>query len=152
MLNLTSTFRRRLIRTLFILPVLLCLAAWALSTTHTACLIYSHAGTTTGLQLRHADLHFTCNKSEFSLPDGWYCLVDPAPFHLFDTRLLRLSSSFLGFAYHHETLKLDDPEIALSWTSLHIPLWFPLLVSSGLLWVAWRKTPRIPIQPGAPHA
>jgi hypothetical protein len=43
---------------------------------------------------------------------------------------------FLGFAYE----PYGPPFRSLSFVWVRIPLWFPTLVSGGLLWLVWRKT------------
>ena len=123
--------RRWFIRSLFMVPILLCIVGWGWSVTHSTWVGYhtNHyllfAETETG----GVGLRGTIIESEVT--NGWtFENNSQDERHLLNPEYI----SSLGFFVRHFG----------SVTILVVPYWFLILVFSGLLWLVWRRTPPKP--------
>ena len=145
--------RRWLIRSLFLLPLLLCVAGWAWNMAHYGGLVYYArdsrwfgVGTSEGVVTLGAGLNN-------ALADGWqgeWAYNGPAFSAIGDDRY-----ALLGFSLVH--LYSRSGENAFDFLS--IPYWFLTLATAALFFLAWRKTrPKpdsntaFPIEVAKPHA
>ena len=122
--------RRWIIRSIFMLPILLCIVGWEWSATHSFGMLYSHY-----------DYFFCCNTywgcvsatyQRFDLtsqPGAWDFAINSTDHH-FLWASANFTHQFLGFAYKVE------PHLY----TLVAPYWFLILVFSGVLWIVWRRT------------
>jgi len=128
---------RCLIRSLFILPVLLCLAAWGWTGWYEAALDYMNGAGWITLDTAHGAVTLKRQMSVSS--DGYNAAVFRTPSVRFWPEADADDLCFLGFRWVHESIVYGDGT-AHPYYSLTIPYWFPLLVFSLLLLGAWRKT------------
>ena len=137
-----------LIRSFFIVPLLLCIFGWTFSVSHVALIRYTHAGTDYSISTRCGTVEALWENCWDRPIDGWsgsVCIstpdshVLPTPLFIFESRppvpgttLCRLT--ILGFAFH-------------DWTGgrsflrqLLVPYWFLILLLAFGLIVSWKKT------------
>jgi len=136
--------RRWLIRAVFLLPLLLCLAGWALSITHVASLTYTHAYTVFNCNTIHGALWFRRDRNPppldaWATPDGWQaeCFAYTSKGQFWPRSEPGSPwPACLGFTC----------EVSTDHFAVQIPYWFLIPIASLLLFVAWRKT--APKKPG----
>ena len=131
--------RRWIIRLCFILPIVLCLLAWAWSTQHSTEITYSRPAKNTAATcgLLWGEIYVRRVDGLSIGGEGWSVSDYAAPFHFMHTYLIGPSAtSFLGFSYERGRHATGSAEERL----LCVPIWFPILVFSALLIPVWRKT------------
>jgi len=139
--------QRWLIRSVFLLPILLCVVAWTWSARHDTGLGYGGASSFTFLHTRSGAVYLgrisSNDPSWLRPPTGWrwatpgwpqawvFCVVGP-----------RNSWSCLGFACQHDPVreKLGNGTFLWHVTVLAVPYWSLLLLAGFLLLFIWRKT------------
>jgi hypothetical protein len=123
--------RRWIIRTLFLLPILLCLAGWGWGAGRYSFVRYVYDGVLVGASPSFAAVTVDVAWAS-SEPDGWDWDDSPSA----RSRLWPPGNpellSFLGFG-----VGLGAHGYALA---ISIPDWFLILVFSSLLFLVWRKT------------
>ena len=125
-------FRRRLIRALFLLPILLCLAGWVWSATHSSFISYAHDERWMVLELRNGGVSMNWAWNDARAPrNGWDSdvLLQAHP------RYWPAQSPYL-FGFHID--RVADP-LGYQYV-LAVPFWFPLLLSCALSFLTYRKT------------
>jgi hypothetical protein len=128
--------RRWIIRAVFMLPILLCVGGWAVSTKYSAQINYSYGGYRTGCGM----LGGVVNLDRGVWPNsevGWSYDGFPVKFRLIEPSHLK-APAFLGFKYDH----IDGPFIGepFELKIVFVPFWFLIVVFSAALLVVWRKT------------
>jgi hypothetical protein len=142
-------FRPWLIRSLFTLPILLCLAGWGWGAGRYSFVRYVHDGAFVGASPSFAAVTVDVVWAS-SEPDGWDWDDSPSS----RSRLWPPGNpelpSFLGFGFG-----FGAHGYALAFS---VPDWFLILILSGVLFLVWRKTrpnpqPQTPIpgENGKPH-
>ena len=124
--------RRLIIRSFFMVPILLCLCMWGWSCSHW-----------TWIEYYHHDCYVACEsvwgsvEVQWLVPyahaDGWSCVIVPKDnaYFLPDFREV---DSFLGFRYRH----WDRTTTTLH--HLRAPWWFLIVVFSAILYLVWHMT------------
>ena len=130
--------RRIILRTLFALPVLLCLAGWLWSSTHRTAVGYSYGDREIRLETRTGIVEVAWGLP-FAGPE-WISLNEPIHSPQFLPSEPQWDGwSFLGFSY----TGLDfGPRV--HFRIFAVPYWFPLVVCGGIFAWIWRKTRRKP--------
>lgn len=143
--------RRWLIRSLFIALAMTCVLVWVASYWRG---VYAH-------YVGESDYRAECQRgravfeylgrSKQPLYIWRITDFDPSPYVAWPYDRLA-DYAYFGFSYRHGRQLTNPP--AFDPAIVTIPLWFPTLLSSGLLWLAWRKTrpkPRgFPVEVAAP--
>ena len=123
--------RRWLIRTIFMLPILLCIVGWGWSTTQEGWITYNCADHrvicytswgTVGVE--------TSSNHTWTMRDGWQCEV----MALDKIRLLP-TNGFLGFDYCY-----GESRSEIYRNYIEVSYWFLIVVFSLALLYVWRKT------------
>lgn len=125
-------FRRRLIRTLFLLPILLCLAGWCWSYAHVDEIRYFSPGGDVWIATSARGMVRCKVAWRFNGGYGWDVrdtIVDRPERSL----LWRHGGAFYGFEYTDQRPTFDAQRVAL-------PYWFALLLSSALFLLIYRQT------------
>ena len=130
--------KRWIIRGIFLLPVLLCLAGWGWSGWYDGAVSFKRS---------HRWIELRTEYGAVYLVGGWHSwLSDGCESGIAGTDSVRLwpepdavSTCVLGFRWRHFSFNDGDGRV-FSGYALVIPYWFPLLVSSLLLLLVWRKT------------
>jgi hypothetical protein len=129
-----------LIRSLFTLPLLLCLAGWAWSARDFAYITYRNDVGLLGCASSSGVVAVALGWDSM-MPAGWHCEVSPQDHpHAWPKYDPNFDFSFLGFGLAH------NMAMATHGYLLCAPYWFLLLVFSALLLLVWRKTR--PAKPG----
>jgi hypothetical protein len=137
--------RRRILRALFILPVLLCLALWFASAMRSFYIHYSANHHMTTLFLCQGVIG-TEHFRDIQVPpsySGWQFESDPPGTIRFFPRDDSAYNYHLGFAWDRKVAGIGGT----------VPAWFPTLLSAAVLCLVWRKTrPKIigqgfPVEP-----
>ena len=116
--------RRWLIRSIFMLPILLCIVGWCWSAGHGGWIGYYH-----GAEFVGCETFWGVVRLGTSGPGpGCCCGVDSAPEICF--LLPNDPQTFLGFGYF-----FISPE-----RHVYVPYWFLILAFSAILFFVWRKT------------
>ena len=133
--------RRWFIRICFMLPILLCVGGWIWSATHLGIISIGHAGHWVEWQASQGGLSVTWGTGEGRF-NGWYCGGGDRAYeaHYWPTNSSRY---YLGFLYGYYAKK-DGSSVSY----LEVPFWFLIIVTSAILYLAWRKT----AQPKSPPA
>ena len=131
--------RRWLIRCLFLLPILLCLAGYAWSVVHNGWLVWNHAGDTFELTTGSGVIQLEWMESGAGAA-GWHAwsYAVPPSFYFSDARAP--GSSFLSFRFYYR-VPSTFPGAPTYQSALQVPYWFLLLLFSALFYLVWRKTP-----------
>ena len=132
--------RRVILRTVFLLPILLCLAGWLWSSTNSTGVCYGdgdravYLGTEVGIVRVEEAAGFARL--------GWWWGNDPLnPPQFWPPMTARTHTWFLGFSYRYDDFMLPRPG---HFRGFAIPYWFPLVVSGSVFAWVWRKTRRKP--------
>ena len=134
--------KRWIIRGLFMLPILLCVYAWAVSTRHTFSITCWQENSTRTCGLCEGMVYLE-RDYDVGLPEvRWSFDVDGRGAGYFVRgNLSRISPScFLGFARAHMRVHFEASESFDAMNMVSAPLWFFLLCFSALLFLVWRKT------------
>ena len=125
-------FRRWLIRSLFMVPILLGLVGWEWSAGHSGEVWYQHddlrVGGATGWGVLGVGTIDSRSGMFGAEPDGWICKVSP----MAEIRFLLPNNSnvILGFGYGSMP----------SSHQVEVPYWFLIVIFSVVLFFVWRKT------------
>ena len=127
--------RRVMLRTLLALPILLCLAGWLWSSTHTTLVGYGYGDR--GVYLGTGAGALQAEWVVGHAPPGWWLSNQPlAPPEFWPSKPAWADTSFLGVFYGC----FVPPGV--SYQAFAIPYWFLIVVSGGLFAWVWRKTRR----------
>jgi len=136
-------FRRWLIRSLFILPVLLGVLGWAWSAGHYGGIAYIHRGH--GVRGgTYWGTVFLGGWRSLKHPDGWTYGLSAQASVQFWPQDSNFEHFFLGFGYYYWSSAGEKLY------SLCIPYWFLILLFGFPLLFAWRKTAQKNPPPGFP--
>ena len=116
--------RRWFIRSLFMLPILLCLIGWGWSAGYLSGVKYQGQGWRVRLAMRGGMIEVEHWRDDFG-QRGLHLVNWPGPLCFWPGM-----GHHLGFGYLYGSY---EKHIAL-------PFWFLILVFSGLLWFVWRQT------------
>ena len=123
--------RRWIIRSFFVVPILLCLCAWGWSRSHRVYIAYCHHDRFVAC----VSLWGTVDVRWGTITgqsDGWVCQTTPEAYvHFWPVDFV---DTFFGFSY---LLESTTPSTL---TLLQAPWWFLIIVFSAILYVVWRKT------------
>ena len=117
--------RRWIIRSIFILPILLCIVGWGWSAGHSGDVWYWTGVTGVSCSTGWGSVGVCTIYSR--VPDwepGWHCEVVPTD------EIRFLFGAHLGFVYSSTPI----------YTHVYVPYWFLILVFSAVLLFVWRKT------------
>jgi len=125
--------KRWLIRSVFMLPIVVCVVGWAWSGWYGGWIAFGHRGYAAGCSQDNGTARMTVSGGPHAI-EGWiihFYRLSPSP------QFWPLTSSsthcYLGFSVIHEA--------APDWsTSMSVPYWSLLLVFGGLLFLVWRMT------------
>lgn len=137
--------RRWLIRSLFMLAVLLCVAGWGWSRTDVCIISYSQNGHLVWCESKAGVVRLGRGWLS-SFTHGWAWQSDPVDPPQF-LPPFRDRYQFLGFGFRREVIANpnDAGKIVFSTTYVDVPYWFFALLFSVALLFVWRKTrPRNP--------
>lgn len=126
--------KRWLIRSLFIGLVVLCVVAWVGSLWRS--LDIDHSGKTWD-EMSVADGRICIQEivPDFPIMQGWHTTFRSTHWNIWKSEDANSQYHLAGFSLH-QSVKI--------W-AVTIPLWFPTLLSVGMLWLLWRKTKAKPI-------
>ena len=122
--------RRWLIRSVFILPILLCVGGWVWSGFYGRAVGYYRAGHGVWCATEWGVVSVGVGPDR-GMPDGWRYLVDPLPHFLFWPT--NEPESFLGF-------RLPPHGFSPGWYGVAVPYWFLIILFALVLVFVWRKT------------
>ncbi len=123
--------RRWIIRSFFIVPILLCLGAWGWSRSHWMRIGYCHHERFVSYYSARGIVDVRWGTSH-GQPDEWWCHTWPADHPRFWPAYR--GTTFPGFHYFYERTETHTS------TLLEFPWWFLIIVFSAILYVVWRKT------------
>ena len=124
--------RRWIIRSFFMVPILLCLGTWGWSRSHGMWIEYCHHDRYVASVSQWGTVEVQWGTS-YGLAEGWACQISPeAIAHFWPVH--SYTGSFLGFAYLREGTMPHTLHL------LQAPYWFLIIVFSAILYVVWRKT------------
>jgi hypothetical protein len=126
------------IRILFMLPILLCIAAWFWSTNHTFWTGYSHGNRSIDFHAEWGFISLVCSTENVE-PDGWTCGTSPMS-RRWQIPYPMESHHFLGFFFGWHP----------GFRGIGMPYWFLILAFTALFYFAWRKTAPRPTPIGFP--
>jgi hypothetical protein len=131
--------RRWIIRALFSLPDLVCMAGWFWSTSHSFYAYRRHGHSSINFGTEWGAIFFNFSHDNLPEPDGWTCgaallkrswqLPQPVDCHY-----------FLGFSFGWFP----------TFRGGNVPYWFLILAFAALFCFAWRKTAARPNPTGFP--
>ena len=127
--------KRWIIRSIFMLPILLCVGGWGWSFGHWNTLEVA-AGKLHRLGLENAYGCLWVHYFGGGLSSGFWWVGHGSIDSVERCIVPRWKSCFLGFSYWHEPLGWRMP---IHWQVM-VPYWFLILVFAGLLYFVWRKT------------
>ncbi len=132
--------KRWLLRGLFLLPVVLCLAGWGWSGWYEGWVGYTRSHRTIGFGTAEGTVSLGAGR-RIGYNDGYAAAVDRSEAVRFWPTPDPDDICFLGFRWWHDSYS-DFSGGAGTAYSLTIPYWFPLLASALLFLLVWRKTRR----------
>ena len=121
--------RRWLIRSLFMLTVLQCMAGWLWSTNHCFLIYRRHGNILIIFGMQWGRIFLIHGQDPMPGPVGWHWGVEQLGRH-WDFDSIVGYYNFLGFSFGW----LSD------YVGIDVPYWFLILVFAGVLWFVWRKS------------
>jgi hypothetical protein len=138
-------FKRWLIRSVFMLPLLLCVTGWVWSMGHDTVFGYERGGHEVYFQNWWGEFNIGYEVRSKSFPEeelGCYRYEWPETFLVFPESAY--DTSFGGFGYN--TRNQTDSGITTREWIVIVPYWFLILPFGTILFFVWRKT-RLKIDP-----
>ena len=134
--------QRWLIRTCFLIPVILFASLWLMSIQNNARISYMHVGYEKNLGTFWGVIWFGWGQDVSFRPvvlppDSWQMTNMPMASHILSSEFME-SKPYLGFAYNYR----ESPSRGhvYEYRALAIPIWFPLSMATASFLLVFRKT------------